>query len=145
MKFTEIKDTNWLRGFVEAEGSFHLGFKVSKDKTKEYVTLRFTISQHSRDRILLESLVKYLDCGSVILSSNRDEGYFVVTVFADIIHKIIPLFNEYPLIGNKKLDFLDFVKIAEIIKSKDHLTKEGLEKIKVINSNMNSRRVHLSA
>ena len=142
--FTEIKDTNWLRGFVEAEGSFHLAFTLSKDKTKEYVTLRFTISQHSRDRILLESLVKYLGCGSVVLSSNRNEVYFVVTVFADIVNKIIPLFNEYPLIGNKKLDFLDFVKIADIIKSKDHLTNQGLEKIKVINNNMNSRRVHLS-
>jgi len=129
---------------VEAEGSFHLAFTLSKDKTKEYVTLRFTISQHSRDRILLESLVKYLGCGSVVLSSNRNEVYFVVTVFADIVNKIIPLFNEYPLIGNKKLDFLDFVKIADIIKSKDHLTNEGLEKIKVINNYMNSRRVHLS-
>ena len=145
VQFTEMKDTNWLRGFVEAEGSFHLGFNVSKDKTKEYVTLRFTISQHSRDRILLESLVKFLDCGSIISHSNRNEVYFAVTVFSDIIHKIIPLFNEYPLIGNKKLDFLDFVKIAEIVKSKDHLTKEGLEKIKVINSNMNSRRVPMSA
>jgi len=145
VQFTEMKDTNWLRGFVEAEGSFHLGFNVSKDKTKEYVTLRFTISQHSRDRILLESLVKFLDCGSIISHSNRNEVYFAVTVFSDIINKIIPLFNEYPLIGNKKLDFLDFVKIAEIVKSKDHLTKEGLEKIKVINSNMNSRRVPTSA
>ena len=80
VQFTEIKDSNWLRGFVEAEGSFHIGFKMSKDKTKEYITLRFTISQHSRDRILLESIVKYLGCGSVVLSSNRNEGYFVVTV-----------------------------------------------------------------
>lgn len=69
--------------------------------------------------------------------------YFVVTLLADITGKIIPLFNEYPLMGNKRLDFLDFAKIAEIVKSKDHLTNEGLEKIKVINSNMNSRRKHL--
>ena len=145
VQYTEIKDTNWLRGFVEAEGCFHIGFKESKDKTKQYITLRFTITQHSRDIVLLESLVKYFGCGTSVLASNRDEVYFVVTVFADILHKIIPLFNEYPLIGNKKLDFLDFVRIAEIIKSKDHLTKEGLEKIKVINRNMNSKRVHPSA
>jgi hypothetical protein len=44
--------------------------------------------------------------------------------------KIISFFDKYPLIGNKKLDYLDFgCKAAELIKNKAHLTSEGLEEI----------------
>jgi len=50
--------------------------------------------------------------------------------FSDIIEKIIPIFNNYPLIGTKKEDYIDFTKVAELIKFKDHLTEEGIEKIK---------------
>ena len=44
--------------------------------------------------------------------------------------------------GVKKEDYLDFVKIAELIKSKYHLTEQGVEEIKLIKSNMNSKRIH---
>jgi hypothetical protein len=71
----------------------------------------------------------------------RDEGQYLVTVFSDISDKLIPFLNEYPLLGVKKEDYLEFVQIAELIKSKAHLTDEGLEKIKLVMSNMNRKRV----
>jgi hypothetical protein len=37
--------------------------------------------------------------------------------------------DKYPLLGAKLQDYLDFVKVAELIKSKEHLTIEGLAKI----------------
>ena len=43
--------------------------------------------------------------------------------------------------GNKKQDYLDFVKIAKLIKSKDHLTEQGVQKIKLIQNNMNKKRI----
>lgn len=49
------------------------------------------------------------------------------------------MFNKYPLLGYKKQDYLDFLKVAELIKSKGHLTKEGLDKVILIKSNINSR------
>jgi hypothetical protein len=60
--------------------------------------------------------------------------------FSDIIDIIIPFFERYPIIGYKKLDFLDFKNVAEIIKAKEHLTSEGFNKIEIINSTMNQRR-----
>lgn len=145
VKPAEIKDANWLRGFVEAEGCFQIITQESKDKRINSISLRFTLTQHSRDSLLLESFVDYLGCGRGYSISNRKEIYFIVSVFSDIRDKIIPLFNEYPLIGTKKEDYLDFCKVVELINSKDHLTEEGLEKIKVIKSNMNSRRIHYTS
>ena len=46
--------------------------------------------------------------------------------------------EKYPLLGAKLQDYLDFVKVAELIKSKEHLTIEGLAKIEEIKSNMNT-------
>lgn len=37
-------------------------------------------------------------------------------------------------------DYLDFVKVVELMKSKAHLTKDGLEEIKQIKSGMNRGR-----
>jgi hypothetical protein len=40
----------------------------------------------------------------------------------------------------KSKDFEDWVKVAEIISSKAHLTKEGLEQIRAIKNGMNRNR-----
>lgn len=142
VKFTGVKDLNWLRGFVEAEGCFLAVVQEYKDKPAS-VSLRFFLTQHYRDRVLLESLVNYLGYGRFSPVTGRNEVYFFTSTFKDIFEKVIPLFYKYPLLGSKQQDFLDFVKVAELIRSKDHLTKEGLEKIKLIKSNMSSRRSHL--
>ncbi len=59
-------------------------------------------------------------------------SYFVVTKFSDIVEKIIPFFNKYPLLGVKQKDFLNFKLVASIISDKKHLTEEGLSQIKEI-------------
>ena len=137
---SEIKDVYWLVGFVEGEGSFMVIIQESKSKkTTDNIGLRFVITQHSKDSVLLDNISNYLGCGKCY--SSRNEVNLTVSTFSDI-NKIISLFNKYPLLGTKKEDYLDFCKVAELIKSKDHLTKQGIENIKRIKSNMNSKRIH---
>ena len=137
---SEIKDVYWLIGFVEGEGSFMVIIQESKSKkTTDNIGLRFVITQHSKDSVLLDNISNYLGCGKCY--SSRNEVNLTVSTFSDI-NKIISLFNKYPLLGTKKEDYLDFCKVAELIKSKDHLTKQGIENIKRIKSNMNSKRIH---
>jgi hypothetical protein len=131
----KIKNLNWIRGFINAEGSFQV---ITQNNTN--VSLRFSLTQHIKDEELLKDIVTYLNCGRYYESPIRNEGQYLVTIFSDINDKIIPFLNEYPLLGTKKDDYLDFLQIAELIKSKAHLTNEGLEKIKFIQSNMNRKR-----
>jgi len=131
----KINNLNWIRGFIEAEGSFQV--IIQNDRN---VSLRFSLTQHIKDEELLKDIVTYLNYGRYYKSPTRDEGQYLVTVFSDINDKLIPFLNEYPLLGVKKEDYLDFVQIAELIKSKTHLTDQGLEKIKLITSNMNRNR-----
>jgi hypothetical protein len=72
----------------------------------------------------MESLVEYLGCGSIV-HSKKSSVEFVVTRFADIQEKIIPVFNKYPLYGAKALNFYDFTRAAELIKNKAHINLEG--------------------
>jgi hypothetical protein len=39
----------------------------------------------------------------------------------DINNVIIPFFEKYPLVGAKRQDYLDFVKVAELMETKTHL------------------------
>lgn len=60
--------------------------------------------------------------------------------FSHVVENVIPLFEEFPILGAKAKDFEDFKEAAELVKSKAHLTKEGLDKILLIKSRMNFKR-----
>jgi hypothetical protein len=137
-----IPDENWLSGFVSGEGCFLVNiYNSPKSITGKGVTLIFSVSQHIRDCLLLKSFEKYLDCGKYSYWSDKVKvGYFAVYKLSDILEKIIPFFDKYPVLGIKALDFADFKEIAELMKNKTHLTKPGLEQIQNIKSGMNRGR-----
>jgi hypothetical protein len=86
----------------------------------------FLIYQHSRDTLLLQNLIKFLDCGSVEIPPTRpDSGKFVVYKFSDRTDKIIPFFKKYSLLRStvKLLNFDVFIKVSDLMKEGSHLTK----------------------
>ena len=136
----KIKDLHWLAGFTDAEGCFFIPLKKSPDsKLGETVWLKFILTQHSRDKELLESLISELNCGRYISKSGY--GEFVVEKFSDIWSKIIPIFEEYKLQGVKSKNYEEFKQAAVLIKNKAHLTREGLDQIKKIKGGMNKNRI----
>jgi hypothetical protein len=112
------------------------------------ISLRFSISQHSRDVLLLESLVLYFGCGYVAKYDKRSVCEFIVTTINHIVENIIPFFDKHPtivncivfikqvmimIVGSKHLNYLNFKKAAIIIKNKEHLNpdRKGLEQLLV--------------
>ena len=131
---------NWLAGFISGEGSFIVEIiKSSNSKNGFRINLKFKLTQHSRDELLMKSLIEYFECGN-IYKSDQKAFDFVVIKFSDINDKIIPFFKKYSIQGVKFKDFNDFCKVAELIKEKRHLTKEGLEQISKIKAGMNQGR-----
>lgn len=63
-----------------------------------------------------------------------------MTGFNNILDKVIPIFDENPILGIKAKDFEDFKEASILIKNKAHLTPEGLDKILLIKSRMNTKR-----
>lgn len=88
----------------------------------------------------MKSLVEYLGCGNYYSKSNQEIGDLVVERLGDNLDKIIPFFDKYPLVGVKRLNYLNFCRVAELMKNKEHLTQEGLDQIRQIKSGMNTQR-----
>lgn len=136
-----IPDPMWIVGFTNAEGCFLVNIRQSKTHKLGYQTnLRFQITQHSRDRLLLTNIISFLGCGHLHGGKNVQFLNVIVQKFSDINDKIIPFFIKYPLVGVKALDFSDFIKVGDLMLDKGHLTQEGLDEIIKIKSGMNKGR-----
>lgn len=89
----------------------------------------------------MQSIVKYLDCGRVAIRNSFPTVDFLVNRYIDIDTKIICFLDKYPLQSVKQMDFKDFCKAAELIGNKEHLTVQGMEKIKIVKQGMNKKRL----
>lgn len=139
-KVENIPDSNWLAGFSEGESCFFVSiYKSTKSKLGLAVQLVFKITQHSRDEELLYKIAEFLACGRVEKRSG-DACDYVVNSIKEFESKVIAFFTQYPLLGLKSLNFNDFKKVFELMKTKQHLTEQGLAKIKEIKAGMNTNR-----
>lgn len=82
--------------------------------------------------------IEFFECGHCYTYGK--ESIFLVESSSDIVTKIIPFLEKYPIVGAKALDYADFKKIVEIMKVGGHLTISGLEQIRKIKAGMNTGR-----
>jgi hypothetical protein len=116
---------------------------MQKSKTNKLgfsIWLEFSISQHSRDRKLLDLIKDYFNCGEVYLKRENKYSYYRIAKFEDTFTKVIPFFQKYKLIGVKNKNFQDWCSTADLINKKEHLTEIGIGKITILKKNMNKGR-----
>jgi LAGLIDADG endonuclease len=160
--FKGIPDPFWISGFTSGDGSFHIVSRKSVKKSGIFV--RFGIHLHIRELEILKGIDTYLKLYNTEISTdnsfykkdnkenkepvkfkklniNKKSVNLQITKFSDIVNIIIPFFNQYPILGIKSLDFLDFKKICEILKTKEHLSSpKVINLILKIKSGMNQNR-----
>ncbi len=139
--FKGIPNGYWLSAFAEGEACFFIRiYKSPKSKLGYAVQPVFIITQHSRDRVLMESIAKFFGCG--IVKKRKSEACdFTVTSIKSISDIIIPFFEKYPLRGEKLINYNDFKEVVNLMTSKQHLTEEGYKNILKIKKGMNTGRV----
>lgn len=131
-----------VTGLTDGEGGFICSIShTGKGLTAYSVKLEFKVTQKTHSEGILHELKEYFGCGNVVIDNrSTDTMKFQVKSIKDILEKVIPHFVEYPCLTSKFLNFRDWKEIATIISKKEHLTNEGLDKIKNISSFMNSKR-----
>jgi len=103
--------------------------------------LSYKVTQKEHSAGILYDLQRYFGCGNVHIDNRKEKALkFNVTKIDDIINKIIPHFEKYPLLTYKNLDYQDFRKVAHMIKDGVHLSEPGMNSIISIKENMNSKR-----
>ena len=135
-----ILDPYWISGFVSADGNFDVRIPSTNSKLGYRVQLRFRISQHSRDFILMQKIVEYFGSGKIYKYSGKSAVSLSIVDFTDITNIIVPFFNKNPLIGIKLYDYLYWCKIHSLMLNGSHLTVQGIYSIRKIKSGMNTGR-----
>ncbi len=134
----------WVSGFVAGDGGFSIYVRPANDYAlKEKVFCRFYITQHTKDLELMQLFIQFFGCGKVDVRSNLStlRCDFLVQDTSFLLEKIVSHFYLYPLVNLKQEDFLCFRQALLLIKERRHLTREGLDKIKSLNLEMNSNRL----
>ncbi len=130
-------DAQWITGFVDGEGCFHVGINPHKEMTVGFQVLpEFTVVQHKRDVQVLHALKSYFGCG-VVRVNHGDRMAYRVRSIKHLLEHIVPFFIKHPLKTKKNVDFRKFRKILLKMEAGDHLTYEGVEAIRTISSEMN--------
>ena len=102
----------WITGFVDGEGCFHVGINAHKEMTAGYQVLpEFTVVQHERDVQVLHALKAYFGCG-VVRENHGDRMAFRVQKLKDLLDVIAPFFMKHPLKTKKNVDFRKFRTVS---------------------------------
>lgn len=124
--------SSWLSGFIDAEGCFTISF-ILRSPSYTQVQMRFILSQQG-EYLLFSFLASLLD-GRV--SFLKTYNGFNLTVNLQNLDKIIFYLKKFPLHSKKNVVFLKWLRIRNRVLKKEHLTKEGLEKIRKLAENLN--------
>jgi LAGLIDADG DNA endonuclease family protein len=130
-------DAQWITGFVDGEGCFHVGINAHPEMTAGFQVLpEFTVVQHERDVQILHALKAHFGCGVVRVNHGDRMAYRVRNV-KHLLEHIVPFFVEHPLKTKKNVDFLKFRDVLLLMEAGSHLTAEGIERIRSIARQMN--------
>ena len=136
----------WIVGFVDGEGCFSisvvrhggcaLGWQVQHE---------FSVTQAAPSRTALEDLGRFFECGRIIENSRHDNHReplmrFSVKRRVDLVERIIPFFEDNPLITAKRRDFTKFAAVVHAMVEGRHLEPTGLEWIARTTETMNRKQ-----
>ena len=134
-------DAQWITGFVDGEGCFHIGINRNPEMTTGFQVLpEFTVVQHERDAPILHALKAHFGCG-VVRKNHGDRLAFRVRGRKHLLERIIPFFVEHPLKTKKRVDFQKFRRVLLRMEAGDHLTSPGIEEIRRIAAQMNRKGI----
>ena len=130
----EPLNPDWVSGFSEGDSSFTVYINSAKNE----VQANFRIGLNKREKPLLIKLQSFFNgVGSIYADNSTNSFHYKISKIKYLTNVIIPHFNTYKLVGNKKLNYLIWSQIVSLINNKTHLTSEGLNLIKSLKDQLN--------
>ncbi len=137
-------EAQWIVGFVDGEGCFHISINKNDTMTLGYQVLpEFTVVQHEQDVKVLHALKAYFGCG-VVRVNRKDKtstrmAYRVRSV-KHLLDIISPFFMDHQLKTQKHVEFRKFRKVLLMMDKGKYLTETGLEEIREVVNQMNRKK-----
>lgn len=121
---------SYISGYADGEGCFTVSFsRRTKMCSGWEVRPSFSVSQNADRRQVLEFMLGYFGCGSIRPDRSDQTVKYEVRKIANLITRIVPHFEQYPLMSAKQCDFEHFARVCRMISSGDHLTDAGMRAI----------------
>jgi len=119
----------FITGLTDAEGCFMINIlKAPNMKVGWRVQPVFQIGLHAKDENLLKEIKAFFeDQGFLTKINNNSLIYRLFSI--EMLEKVINHFDSYPLQTKKRADFELFKSVVMLVKSKKHLSIEGLQEI----------------
>jgi hypothetical protein len=128
----------FISGFVDGEGSFSVA--IIRHPTQKFgwmINPVFQVYQHEKYRYALELCKFVFGTGSIYRKSGIHPVLnFSVDSRRNIIEKIIPFFDKYPVVV-KRENYLKFKSILISMEHKEHHTLSGFKRLVSIAHTMN--------
>jgi hypothetical protein len=126
-------NNHWLAGFSDADASFQIKIVNRINRSKPEIRLNFQVDQ-KKEGILI--LIKDFLGGNIGYRKSQDTYYYGSTSFGSA-KNVINYFDKFHLQSSKHVSYLRWRKVYRMIQNKEHLTKEGLNKIIILKTALN--------
>jgi hypothetical protein len=128
----------YISGYVDGEGSFCVSFSKRRKFLVGWETKpSLSVSQNEERANVLYLIQKVLGCGFMRRDNSDNTLKYEVRGLSDLIKKVIPHFEVYPLLSPKQKDFSLFKKICFLMQKGEHRKAAGLRKIVPLACQMN--------
>jgi hypothetical protein len=120
----------YISGYVDGEGCFSISFSKREKFLVGWETKpSFSVSQNEDRAQILFLIQKQFKCGFIRRDFSDKTLKYEVRSLEELISKIIPHFEQYPLLSDKQKDFKFFKQICFLMQRNLHKNKNGLSKI----------------
>ena len=120
----------YISGYVDGEGCFSISFSKRDKFLVGFETKpSFSVSQNEDRAQILFLIQKVFKCGFIRRDYSDKTLKYEVRSLDDLINKVIPHFEKYPLLSDKQKDFKFFKQVCFLMQRNLHREKNGLNKI----------------
>ena len=121
---------SYISGYVDGEGCFTVSFSNRLRMRGGWeVRPSFSVSQNADRSQVLELMLGYFGCGSIRPDRSDRTLKYEVRDIANLIGRVLPHFEAYPMMSEKQKDFERFARVCRSVHERRHLTSSGLHEI----------------
>lgn len=129
---------DYISGFADGEGCFSVSFSRREKFLIGWETKpSFCVAQNHDRAEVLYLMQKEFECGFMRRDAKDKTLKYEVRSLPFLIARIIPHFEQHPLLSGKARDFELFKQVCFLMEKGKHVTLEGLEEITQLAFQMN--------
>ena len=130
--------SSYISGYVDGEGCFTVSFSPRRKLRMGWeVRPSLSVSQNADRAQVLSAICTYFGCGGFRPDRSDKTLKYEVRDLGSLLTKVIPHFEQFPLMSSKRRDFETFATICRLLEGRKHLSREGLREIARLAVTMN--------